>query len=154
MATASSIPQTLGAVMPLWLTAALRRGGTLQHASVTGVEGTALGEGHSLFGLLARLRLTYDAVEPQAPASLVLKLPLADGPNREAGLRSGAYRREVRFYQEVGARPGIGLPQVYHAARDEAAERYLLLLEDLHDGHWADPLAGCTLARSARSWTP
>lgn len=148
MATALSIPQTLEVVTPSWLTAVLRRGGTLRNASVTAVQGAALGEGHSLFGMLARLSLTYDVQEPHAPSSLVLKLPLADGPNRQAGLRSGAYSREVRFYQEIGARPGIDLPRVYHTARDEEAERYLLLLEDLRQGHWADPLAGCTLEES------
>jgi hypothetical protein len=148
MAPALSTPQTLEEVTPTWLTAALQVGGHLQHASVTGVERTPLEEGTSFFGLLARLRLTYDRFEPQAPPSLVLKLPLADGPNRQAALGGGAYSREVRFYQDIhaiGARPGIGLPRVYHAARDEERERYLLLLEDLRHGHWADPLAGCTL---------
>lgn len=145
MTTALSIPQTPDAFTPPWLTTALRRAGALNGASVTEVQRSVLAEGASFFGLLARLTLTYDAPEPQAPASLVAKVPLAEGPNRQSALRGGAYSREVRFYQEIGPSPGVGLPHVYHAARDDEGERFLLLLEDLRHGHWADPLAGCTL---------
>lgn len=103
--------------------------------------------GHGFTGQLLRLRLGYDADEPDAPATLIAKLPAADPGVRAAVADLGLYAREAGFYAAF-ATPDLLVPRAYYAATDPASGASLLLLEDLTDGHVGDNLGGCSDAEA------
>lgn len=140
-----AIPATMSDVTPQWLTAALRQGGGLKHASVTGIERETIGVGVGILGELARLTLTYDHPEPGAPASLVAKLPTADPGGRGIGTALGFYDKEVRFYQHLGRDAALPSPHCYWAEADAQDGRFCLLLEDLSSVRGGNQVDGATL---------
>ncbi|WP_211357142.1 phosphotransferase family protein [Nocardioides rubriscoriae] len=105
-------------------------------ASVDTVTATRVGTGQ--MGECHRLTLTGDGVPP----SVLAKLGSADPAAR--ALVGGAYRGEVRFYEEIAPTVAIRVPACHHAAYDEASAQVVLLLEDLVDHEQGDQLAGCT----------
>lgn len=138
-----------------WLTRVLRESGVLDEARVTDAYSTIIGQDTGFTGVVARLGLTYDREEPNAPTSLVAKFPLvareSQSSYREAGAKdptgARAYAercaREVSFYRWVG--PGLtGVPEVVFAESDVEAGWILLLLEDLSDCEPGDALRGCS----------
>jgi hypothetical protein len=121
----------------------LRRSGALERASVVAVEPIPIDAGHGFTGRVLRLRLSYDAPEPDAPATLIAKLPAADPDVRAAMTAIGLYAREVGFYAAF-ATTDLPVPRVHYAAADPATGSSLLLLEDLTDGRVGDNLGGCS----------
>lgn len=117
------------AAEPAALTEALRRCGALGGQHVAAVE-----VAHSrptILSRIVRLRLTYDGPPPDAPASLILKMPLPE--RRAAGWHGG--RHEVAFYTTVApATPGL-VPRCFGGAWDDATNDWHVLLEDLTDTH-------------------
>lgn len=112
------IPQSVEALTPEWLTQALGPK-WLGAARVSKVESEPLGEGEGFVGELARLHLSLDGDAPEAPRSLVAKLPTQVAENRALGEMLGAYEREVFFYRELAADVGYRTARVYYAAMDE-----------------------------------
>ena len=100
------------------------------------------------------------ADEPVRPRSVVAKLPLA-GPNGEAAVASGAYRREALAYRMLLADSPIDRPRAHLVV--EARGTCTLLLEDLSAHRFADQLDGLgrddalavagALARFHRWWS-
>jgi hypothetical protein len=115
---AAPIPSTLDELTPEWLDMALRSRGVLQTSRVTGARPEVLGEGEGFVGLIARLHLEFDAPEPNAPKSIVAKLPTPLALNRSLGEMLGAYEREIRFYEELADRVAVATPRCYYAAMD------------------------------------
>lgn len=75
--------------------------------------------------------------------SLLVKLPPANVAERE--MMAGAYRGEVRFYQQVAATVAIRTPACHHAEIADGSGDFVLLLEDLAPALPGDQLAGCTV---------
>jgi len=139
-----------------WLTAALRASGVIQAGAVSNLTTEIIGADRGFTGVVARVNLTYDQPAPDAPSSLVAKLPLAepDGSSyRDAQQVSPEQMqyvewcaREVRFYQDLAS--GIALmPVSYGGWVDAENERIVLLLEDLSGGDAGDALLGCSIDR-------
>ncbi len=130
-----------------WLTHALREGGALRQAQVTGFEMEHISEGVGLIGQVLRIRPRYDRPEEGAPASLVAKFPAAAPQNRLIGLWFRFYEREIRFYETLAGQVGITTPRHYYSAMDLEGGQYVLLLEDLAPGRrLGDQLSSCSLA--------
>lgn len=154
-----TIPRNPAEITPRWLTEMLRERRAVQRASVIDVEREMVGEDRGFTGAIARLRLTWDQLELDAPASLIAKMPLAErtvaSSLREAQaidptrLRRDHERslREARFYGIIGATSGV-VPRVYGIAEDIDAGRLVILLEDLSAGRPGDALDGCTVAEA------
>src|SRR5438445_2334953 len=70
-------------INPDWMTGALRRAGAIRGARV--VDMTCKPVGNGLVGDSYRFGLTYQEVEPDAPASVIGKFPAADPDSRRAG---------------------------------------------------------------------
>ncbi len=140
------IPSGPEELTPEWLTGVLQERGHLAvAASVTAIEAERIGEGVGFIGVVTRLRLQY-AGDPSAPATMIAKFPSADAGARAVGNMYGLYEREVNFYRDLAATAGIGAPLCYLAAMDAAADRYLLLLEDMSgSGEVGDQIRGCSL---------
>ena len=124
-----------------WLTGALREAGVLRDGAVTAV--TQRGIGNGLVGTSIRFDLTYDALEPGAPPSVVGKFPATDETSRQSGAGLRLYLRETSFYRHIAPAVGIRTPRVFVNEFDPATHDFLLLFEDLTPARGGDQLAGC-----------
>lgn len=141
---AQAIPTTFEALTPAWLTEKLHEGGHLGGAVVTAVEWTPVGQGVGVLCQLARLALTYDRPAPDAPHTLVVKLPSPSEQTRAMAHAFQFYPREVTFYQELGGAVGLNMPRAYYSTVDPATQDFALLLEDMGRARMADQLVGCS----------
>src|SRR5687767_7332624 len=126
-----SIPTKPDDVTAAWLTTAL-------DLPVRAIETEPIGVGVGLLGDLLRVTPTYDGAPPDAPATVVVKLPCHAPANKAIGMAFQFYERELRFYEEVAPTARIRVPRVWHSAMDLAQERFVLVLEDLSDYELAD----------------
>lgn len=129
---------------------------------MTTLDTTIIGQEWGFTGIVARVSLEYDVVEPGAPATLVAKFPNAAGDTistyREAQQRDpvAARRyfercaREIWFYQRIAPQGSVAAPRMYFGAADLDAGRFVLLLEDLHGLRSGDAQYGCS-ARDAEA---
>jgi hypothetical protein len=113
-----TIPTTIEAATPTWLTRALRTQLEGLNAQVQETSVQRIGEGVGLMGELARLRLDWRPHEPQLPESVILKLPASDPDTRASGQILGLYEREARFYLELAGELPIRTPRCFHAAAE------------------------------------
>ncbi|CAM2975255.1 phosphotransferase [Skermania piniformis] len=123
----------LADLTPAWLGDALGR-------TVTGVDTELVGTGQ--MGSCHRLRLHGD---PDLPATVLAKLPLADAAARAA--MAFGYTNEIRFYRELADTVDIRVPACHYAGLGDAGV-FTLLLEDLAPARVGDQLAGCTPAQA------
>ena len=151
------IPDTPADLTPEWLTTALTDSGVLAGEQVVGASWERVGQEYGFTGVVVRGELDYESAHDDLPASLIAKLPMAEG-DTISGYRALQERdpermlryyercaREARFYREAGA--GCA-PTVYYAAVDGARSQVVLLLEDVSGGRQGDVLHGCSLAEA------
>jgi hypothetical protein len=117
------IPEHLDELTPDWLTGVLRERGFLGEERVSGVSREMLGDGEGFLGVIARMSLEYDRNAPDAPRTLIAKLPQA--ANRAMGEMMGAYERESLFYEELAPKVPLRTPVLYYSAfdRDRGSEQ-------------------------------
>ena len=136
-------------ITPEWMQATLSQG-SAGAVAVRGVEVQDLGAG---VGQLSRiLRVTIDG-GASCPASVVVKLPSADGRVFRMCRRMGLYRREDRFYRAVAATLPVSVPSILYREFDDRTHRFVLVMEDLANrcgGREAgrDQLAGASEAEA------
>src|SRR4030081_2687830 len=128
---------------PEWRTGALRRADAIRVARV--VDMTCKPVGNGIVGDSYRFGLTYQEVEPDAPASVIGKFPAADPDSRRAGSAHLLYLREVSFYRELAHTLAIHTPRSFVAGTDLGTDDFTLILEDLAPFRQVDQLAGCSL---------
>jgi aminoglycoside phosphotransferase (APT) family kinase protein len=158
----ATIPAEPLGITPAWLTHILRDTGAIQYAVVTHVNARVIGVEQGFTGVVARLHVNYDAPEPDAPATLIAKFPLAQRASDSSYSAAQAAdpaqtrrfqercAREKAFYRLLAADVGLFAvaPRCYAALVDLDAGRLLLLLEDLAGGEAGDALSGCTLGQA------
>jgi len=127
---------------PAWMTAALRRAGVVSAAEVVDLTSKPVGAG--LVGDSYRFALTYDGVEPGAPASVIGKFPAADPDSRRSGSAHLLYLREVSFYRELAHTLAIHTPTAFFAEIDPKTDDFTLILQDMAPARQGDQLAGCS----------
>lgn len=99
------------------------------------------------YGLLGRLYRAHLDGDPGLPPTVVVKLPTLDTTARINLCEDlEFYRREVRFYQEIGVANPLPPARPYFAAIDEATHDFVLVLEDLGRLRNVDQLVGCSVA--------
>ncbi len=141
-----SVPTSSSDITPEWVTGALAP--HLDGAEVVDVAAHDIGEGTGIFGEIARLHLTYDRPSPDAPASLVAKLPCVEPENLAVAQALGIYEREVNFFTEIAPGSPLRVPECYLAELDPDG-RFVLLLEDLEvDLDVGDQVTGATVAQA------
>jgi thiamine kinase-like enzyme len=136
---------------PEWLTSALRERGVIHDANVISARCEGIGVGAGFLGQLGRIRLEYDHPEQGAPASLIAKMPTLDPGGREICRIFQFYEREIRFYDNCTRNISVRVPKRYYSAMDEAADDYLILIEEIADAKMIDEVAGCTAAQSEQA---
>jgi aminoglycoside/choline kinase family phosphotransferase len=140
--TRPPIADTPDALTPEWLSAALRSSGRLATGAIVGVERCPVGTGQMSDSL--RLTLRYDDKVIDAPATMIAKLPAADGTSRATALALRNYENEVRFYQLLAPDLPVRTPTVYYADIDVDTASFVLLLEDMAPAEQGDQLRGCS----------
>ncbi len=153
-----AVPGGFDEVTSAWLEAALRAGPAPGGTGGTGgtggidvavasVDVRPLGGTVGFLGDLARVGVVYGRGE--GPASVIVKLPTADPGGHQVGSLLRAWAREVAFYREVApASPGARVPRCWHTGADEAAGRWVVVLEDV-PSHPVDSEQGATAAQAA-----
>ena len=74
--------------------------------------------------------------------TVLVKLPPPDTSARD--MMAGAYRAEVRFYQELAATVAVRTPACHLAEIAEDSGDFVIVLEDLAPREQGDQIAGCT----------
>lgn len=141
-----AIPTTPDDLTAAWLTAALRAGGAIgADVTVTSAAHEVLGQGAGFIGQIVRITPAYDRPAPDAPATLIAKMPALDPGARELAGLYGLYEREYRFYRELAHEITFRTARCYFSAGDAEKVEYVLLLEDLGaTGRAGDQVQGCT----------
>jgi hypothetical protein len=142
MATTSNLPFAIGDITPDWLTAAITEAGVLAGANVVAFRHESVPGGSGLFGTVERLVPEYDRPDAGGPASLIVKIPVAEEGPRSIGLALRLYERETRFYRDLAGRVPLATPRCYTAAMAPEGGRFVLLLEDLSGRRLGDQIAG------------
>jgi hypothetical protein len=136
------IPQRVDELTPEALSGALGLG-----ASVTAVRAEDIGTGVGVFGIIARLHLSWDGDNPTLPRTVIAKMPTSAEANRAVGLALGLYEREHRFYRDAAAHVSVRVPHCFVNMTDGDGN-YLLVLEDLCAYEAGDQLAGLSPERA------
>jgi len=142
---ARTYPTNPAEITPEWLTNALRKNGAIKGASVTSFEAKVIGEGAGFMGQLAKLSLTYDKAEPDAPQSVIGKFPAAAMENRGVAMFFRFYEREVNFYEQIAEKVALRTPRCYFSAFEPSNGDYVLLLEDMAPATVGDQIVGCSV---------
>jgi aminoglycoside phosphotransferase (APT) family kinase protein len=137
------VPGGIGDDMQGWLAAALAGFGTL-----SSVEVTSIGQGEGFVGQLGRVALDWADSVPDAPSSVVVKLPTDDPGGRAVGQMMGMYERESRFYRELADTVPVRVPRCYANVADPATDTWALVLEDLAPLACGDQVAGADAERA------
>lgn len=132
-------------ITPEWLTAALRSRGFVDNCSVTSIDKVTIGAGVGILGELCRMTPTYSADEPNAPKTLIAKLPTADPGGKGIAQMLGFYEKEARFYDELADTIGVRTARGYFTASNPAEVKYVILMEDLGGLRIGDQVAGASL---------
>ena len=103
----------------------------------------AVGEG--FMGQLARVRV--HSIDPNAPRSVIVKLPTADPGARFIGEMMRVWEREHCFYRDVARDVTIRVPHAYVNNADPPC----LVLEDLAPAIPGDHVAGATAEQAQRA---
>lgn len=141
-------PFAIGEISPEWLTAALTAAGLLAGERVVSFRREPVPGGSGLFGEVMRLVPDYAPAAAEAPASIIVKIPVAAEGAREIGLALRIYERESRFYRGLAAETAMTTPRCYLAQMDLGRGRFILLLEDLSGRRLGDQLAGWSEAEA------
>jgi hypothetical protein len=110
---------------------------------VDSVEHSPVGDG--LVGM--NLRVEIDGA-PEAPASVVIKMPSLDPTSRASGIGLRNYEREVKFYEQIAHTVEIRVPHCFHSDWDEETGEFVLVLEDMAPAEQGDQLAGTDTGRA------
>lgn len=142
MQSTAEIPFAIGDITPAWLTAALNEAGLLSGAQIVSFRHEAVPGGSGLFGTVERLVPEYEPADADAPASFIVKIPIADEGPRSIGLMLRIYEREARFYQDLASQIPLTTPRCYCTRMDPENGRFILILEDLSGRRLGDQVAG------------
>ena len=155
----NTIPGGPDEITTTWLTEALRAAGAIDTSVIERVTTEVIGADRGFTGVVARVEPGYDRPEPSAPATLIVKFPIAPrsaSSYRDEQQPSPEQRqrywerciREVHFYRDVAPRVAMA-PRAYAAHADVGTNRMVLLLEDLSASEPGDALLGCTISQAA-----
>lgn len=134
----NTTPRSLSDITAEWL-------GSVLGLSLDSVDVKQIAAGEGFMGQLARV--TLHSTDPDAPASVIVKLPTADPGGQLIGQMMRVWEREHRFYQDIAPRMNIRVPQALANEADPAC----LVMEDLAPAVPGDHVAGATLDQAERA---
>ena len=132
------VPRTIEDIDANWLSDALG-------VAVERIDVQPIAAGEGFMGELARV--VIESPDPDAPASVIVKLPTSDPGGRTIGEMMRVWEREHHFYDELAGLMDIKVP----LAHLNVADPPCLVLEDLAPAVAGDHLAGATIGQAERS---
>lgn len=138
---------TVESLTPQRLTAMLRNSGRFPDVTVGEVTASPIGTGQMAASY--RLELGYASSVPDAPACVVAKVASTDEASRQMAAATGAYRREVLFYQQLAEQVRTRTPECLYADIAEDGVSFVALLEDLGPAKTVEQIGGCTADQAA-----
>jgi aminoglycoside/choline kinase family phosphotransferase len=137
--------RTVAQLTPEDLTVMLRA--SLPEITVTAVEAQPVGTGQMADSY--RLSLTYADADKRGPRTVIAKLSSTDRASQQMAASTGAYLREVRFYQQLSALAAARAPRCHFAEISNDKLAFVLLLEDMGPAKMVDQLGGCSADEAA-----
>ena len=137
------LPEMPAGLTPDWLTETLRTRGILEHAKITAVQQTQVGDGTGMMSELCRLSLTFEGDPEGFPDSLIAKFPCQNQTNREVAMAFNLYEREVRYFAEINAQTPAYSPPAYFTAME--GSNFIILMRDMAAYRVGDQAAGASL---------
>jgi pimeloyl-ACP methyl ester carboxylesterase len=113
---------------PLVLTELLGRRPEWKTLLVESVEASPVGTGQMAQSY--RLVLHYGKRPEDAPDTLIAKVSSTDAASRQMAVATGAYQREVLFYERLRELTDIRSPQCFHGEVADDLCGFVLLLEE------------------------
>ncbi|MGI9625028.1 MAG: phosphotransferase [Acidimicrobiales bacterium] len=109
------MPQSASELTADWFTGALD---VSTEAAVRSVEVEMIGSGIGFIGDVFRCKLSWDTVDADLPASVVVKVPSSLRSNRLFGEGVRAYERELDVYRSLSGQLGVTMPVHLHSDMD------------------------------------
>ncbi len=132
-------------ITPEWLTFALAsvlRTGMVREAKLEPVGTGQVGDTY-------RALLTLEGAPPEAPTTVIAKMPAEDETSRTTGVALRSYELECRFYQHFAANLPVRTPHCHQVLFDEETHDFVLLFEDLAPAVQGDQIEGCSVDDAA-----
>ena len=134
---------TAADITPDWMNRTLAAGGA-EYPTVTRVVAEPAGADRGLVDEILRCRLAYASEDPEAPASVILKLSGRSQGSRTMSRRFGLHAREYAFYTRLGDHVPVRTPRLYYIDFDPETDDLILVQEDLGGMQQVDQVAGAT----------
>lgn len=141
--TQLTVPTSLDAISPTWLSSALQKLWGPRQIQVAHVEAETIAVGEGFAGGLGRLTIEYAPDSTPGPKTLIAKMVSAHLPTRKLLTTLGVYEREVRFYQNAASEISMRTPKCFLATWDSESYGFILLLEDMAKLRSQDQIVGC-----------
>ncbi len=148
MTDTTDIPDHIDDVDAVWLAEILRSGGHLTAGRIENISSERVGIGVGILADLARIEIVYADANPQAPASVVVKLQSHVPENRAMAMAFSFYERELLFYEHVARDVPGRTPVIYGMQRSPEQARFAIVMEDLSHLGMSDQVAGLDLERT------
>lgn len=126
-----------------WINQAFVAGGTA-YPTVTQVSAVPIGSDHGFMGEILRCHLAYVAEAPDAPMSVIVKLPGRERRSRTLSRRLGLYAREYAFYTRLGDQVPVRIPRLYYTDFNPETDDFVIVQEDLDGMVQMDQVTGAT----------
>ena len=145
-------PATAEDVTASWLSKALQSNGVIPaDVEVASLRCEPLGGGTGVFGVLARLVVSYTKTTTAAPTHMVLKLPTSAPENKNVALALGIYVRETHFFDDLASRTPVPSVRCLYADMDIDAGEFVLVIEEIMHLTVGDQLHGATVQQLERT---
>ena len=157
-----AIPDSGNAITVEWMRRALTAEGAFDVPPIRGVVVEPIGIGLGLLADILRCHLTYDdgagsgtpgvdPARPEAPASVVVKLPSSEAKSRRLCKRFALYQREYDYYRRLAPHVPLRTPTLLYGDFEPRSDRFVLVLEDLRAMSTADQIVGATAEQARRA---
>ena len=157
-----AIPDSGNAITVEWMRRALTAEGAFDVPPIRGVVVEPIGIGLGLLADILRCHLTYDdgagsgtpgvdPARPEAPASVVVKLPSSEAQSRRLCKRFALYQREYDYYRRLAPHVPLRTPTLLYGDFEPRSDRFVLVLEDLRAMSTADQIVGATAEQARRA---
>ena len=157
-----AIPDSGNAITVEWMRQALTAEGAFDVPPIRGVVVEPIGIGLGLLADILRCHLTYDdgagsgtpgvdPARPEAPASVVVKLPSSEAKSRRLCKRFALYQREYDYYRRLAPHVPLRTPTLLYGDFEPRSDRFVLVLEDLRAMATADQIVGASPDQAKRA---
>ncbi len=136
----AGIPENASGITPDWVAAATGW-------DVTAVEVEQIGVGIGVSSAVYRATLTSTT----GPKSVIVKLAALDPAAQFTSTVLSMYRREVLFFEKLGADAPVRVPQSFYGEVNEDGSQFVVVMEDLAGNRICDQITGMTVEDAERA---